>query len=127
VDTVFLLAQRPLRILDIDAPESKQPCTRADGSKWRCGQEAAFALSDWIGARTVTCESDELDRYGRHLAHCTVGGQDVAVWLASNGLVVPYRDCSCAVVRSAAARAEAAQLGIWSGSFQMPWDWRKAN
>jgi endonuclease YncB( thermonuclease family) len=26
-----------------------------------------------------------------------------------------------------AASAKAAQLGIWSGTFQMPWEWRKAN
>jgi endonuclease YncB( thermonuclease family) len=125
-DTIEIQGQR-IRILDIDAPESKQTCTRANGSKWRCGQQASLALSDWIGLRTVSCESDDLDRYGRHLANCTVGGQDVAQWLAGNGFAVPYRDCSCEAVRDATARARAAKLGIWSGSFQMPWKWRKAN
>jgi len=125
-DTLDIHGAR-IRILDIDAPESRQPCTRPDGVEWRCGQQAALALSDWIGAQVVTCESDRLDRYGRHLARCAIDGSDVAEWLASNGWGVPYRDCKCEVVRAAAGRAEAAQRGIWSGSFIMPWDWRKAN
>jgi endonuclease YncB( thermonuclease family) len=123
-DTIDVHGER-IRILDIDAPESRQSCTAADGSEWRCGQKAALALSDWIGARPVTCESDKLDRYGRHLARCTVAGADLAEWLATNGWVVPYRDCKCEIVREAAAGAKAAGLNIWSGTFKMPWDWRK--
>jgi endonuclease YncB( thermonuclease family) len=125
-DTLEIHGER-IRVLDIDAPESRQTCTAADGNEWRCGQKAALALSDWIGAQTVTCETTKLDRYGRHLARCTVGGQDIATWLAENGLAVPYRDCKCEVVREAADRAMNSKAGIWSGMFQMPWDWRKAH
>jgi endonuclease YncB( thermonuclease family) len=38
------------RVLDVDASESGQTCIAADGSERRCGQKAALALSDWIGA-----------------------------------------------------------------------------
>jgi endonuclease YncB( thermonuclease family) len=51
-DTMDIHGAR-IRILDIDTPESRQPCTRPDGGQWRCGQQAALALSDWIGARPV--------------------------------------------------------------------------
>lgn len=125
-DTIEIHGER-IRILDIDAPESRQLCTGADGVDYRCGQQAALAFADWIAHRVVTCESDKLDRYQRRLAHCSVGGQDVATWLAENGLAVPYRDCKCEVVRAAADRAKAEQLGIWAGEFALPWEWRAAN
>src|SRR5688500_16669723 len=89
-DTLDVHGSR-VRILDIDAPESRQPCTRPDGSEWRCGQQAALALADWIGSRPVTCETTRKDRYKRWLAHCTVGGKDLGLWLASQGWVFAYR------------------------------------
>jgi hypothetical protein len=52
---------------------------------WECGVEATFALIDWIGESDVVCETEGLDRYKRHLAHCTVEGEDLAVWLAESG------------------------------------------
>jgi endonuclease YncB( thermonuclease family) len=87
-DTLDIHGAR-IRILDIDAPESRQPCTRPDGVEWRCGQQAALALADWIGARPVICESAKLDRYKRRLARCSVGGMDLAEWLAGSGWGVP--------------------------------------
>jgi endonuclease YncB( thermonuclease family) len=116
-----------IRILDVDAPESRQTCTRPDGSEWKCGQQAAIALADWIGTRTVICETDRKDRYERWLAHCMSGGEDMARWLASRGWAVPYRECKCEVIRDASEGAQSLQRGIWSGTFMMPWEWRKAN
>jgi endonuclease YncB( thermonuclease family) len=124
-DTLEIHGER-IRILDIDAPESRQPCIRPDGSQWRCGQQAALALADWIGARAVTCDTDRRDRYKRWLARCQVGGEDIALWLAANGWAVPYRDCKCETVRGASQYAELHGLGIWSGTFMMPWEWRTA-
>jgi endonuclease YncB( thermonuclease family) len=40
----------------IDAQESGQTCTR-NRRRYRCGQEAAFALDDKIGSQVVTCAS----------------------------------------------------------------------
>lgn len=125
-DTLEIQGAR-IRILDIDAPESRQTCTASDGVAWRCGQKAALALADWIGARTVTCATDGKDRYGRWLARCAAGGQDLGQWMARTGWAVPYRDCKCEMIRTAADQAKAAQAGIWAGTFQMPWDWRKAH
>jgi endonuclease YncB( thermonuclease family) len=125
-DTIEIHGVR-IRLLDIDAPESKQTCTRSDGTEWRCGQQAALELVDWIGERHVTCRSEKLDKYGRHLANCSVGGDNLSQWLAMNGWAVPYRDCGCEVVRAASWGAELDKRGIWSGTFIMPWEWRKAN
>jgi endonuclease YncB( thermonuclease family) len=117
-----------IRFLDIDAPEKDQYCVQAQGDvSWECGVQATSALIDWIGQQVVTCETDKLDRYRRHLARCAVGGEDVATWLAESGWGVPYRDCKCEVVRTASAQAQQAERGIWIGPFVMPWEWRKAH
>ncbi|HET9395053.1 MAG TPA: thermonuclease family protein, partial [Nitrospiraceae bacterium] len=52
-DTLEIHGER-MRMLDIDAPESRQTCQDQDGAAWRCGQQAALALADWIGSRPVT-------------------------------------------------------------------------
>lgn len=122
-DTIEIHGER-IRILDVDAPESAQTCTKLDGTQWRCGQKAALALADWIGQRTVDCASTGYDKYGRLLARCAIGAEDVAKWLAANGWAVPYRDCKCEVVREAAAGAKREKKGIWTGEFEPPWEWR---
>jgi hypothetical protein len=122
-DTVEIHGER-IRILDIDAPESRQACTDQNGAEWRCGQRAGLALSDWIGQQTITCATDGKDKYGRWLARCAVGSEDLGRWMVAQGWAVPYRDCKCEVIRDAATAAKGAKRGIWSGTFQMPWDWR---
>jgi endonuclease YncB( thermonuclease family) len=130
-DTLDIRGER-VRILDIDAPESGQFCFKKtenlDVGAWPCGQKAALALSDWIGQQTVTCESTKKEAnelYKHWLARCTVAGQDVAEWLAANGWAVPYRDCKCDTTRNVAHGARAAQLGIWTSAFTLPWVWRE--
>lgn len=123
-DTLEIHGER-IRILDIDAPESRQTCEDEDGAPWRCGQQAALALADWIGTGSVTCQTNRRDRYKRWLAKCSVGGVDLAAWLAGHGWAVPYRDCTCEVVRDAADLARLEHVGIWAGTFMMPWTWRR--
>jgi endonuclease YncB( thermonuclease family) len=125
-DTIDIHGQR-IRLLDIDAPESRQPCIRPDGAEWRCGQKAALALADWIGTSTVSCETEKKDRYNRWLTRCSVADQDLALWLAESGWVFAYRDCKCEVIRAAVDRARADRLGIWSGEAMAPWEWRDKN
>lgn len=117
-----------IRLLDIDAPESGQLCFRKGESveqgAWSCGQQAAAALSAWIGEQKVTCDTTGQSARKSWFARCTVNGKDVAQWLAANGWAVPFQSCACETVRSAAKGARSAGLGIWSGAFTMPWEWR---
>jgi endonuclease YncB( thermonuclease family) len=125
-DTLEIHGER-IRILDIDALESRQTCQGQDGAAWRCGQEAALALADWIGQQPVSCETTKKDRYKRWLARCSAGGGDLATWLAGRGWGVPYRDCKCEAVRNASDFARRQRVGIWGCEFVMPWEWRAAH
>src|SRR6185295_10383678 len=50
-DTLEIHSER-IRILDIDAPESRQTCRALSGSEWKCGQWVARAVRvDWSARR----------------------------------------------------------------------------
>jgi endonuclease YncB( thermonuclease family) len=122
-DTLEIHGER-IRLAGIDAPESGQNCYYANGEPWRCGQAAALAVSDYIGRKTVQCESESLDRYGRHIATCYVDGSDINALIVASGLAVAYRKYSSLYIADENT-AKASQIGMWSGEFIYPWDWRK--
>lgn len=124
-DTIEIHGQR-FRLSGIDAPESKQLCSDAEGKAYRCGQVAANALAVFIGRQTVSCAKVDIDRYQRIVAECSVGGGDVGQYMVGSGLAVAYRKYSTAYVPDEEA-AQTNGIGIWSGTFEMPWDWRKAH
>jgi endonuclease YncB( thermonuclease family) len=120
-DTIEIHGER-IRLFGIDAPESRQLCT-VSGEPYRCGQQAALALADHIGQRTVRCEERDRDRYGRMVAVCWVGDEDVSAWMMQEGRALAFRKYSSRyVVEEDAARA--AGRGIWLGTFKAPWEWR---
>jgi endonuclease YncB( thermonuclease family) len=124
-DTIEIHSQR-FRISGIDTPEAKQLCNDASGKAYRCGQVAANALAALIGRQTVSCVKVDIDRYQRIVAECSVAGRDVGRFMVASGLAVAYRKYSTAYVPDEEA-AQISQTGIWSGTFDMPWDWRKAH
>ena len=121
-DTIEIHGQR-IRLFGIDAPESNQLCVRPTGERWRCGQQASFALADRIGRTTVICQPRDLDRYGRVVAVCFEGNEDLNRWMVASGWAVAFRRYSLDYVPDEAA-ARRIQVNIWSGAFDMPWDWR---
>lgn len=121
-DTLELHGQR-IRLFGIDAPETGQRCSRADGSQWRCGREAAFALDDLVQGHTVTCVGRDTDRWDRIIAVCDIGGVDLGQWMIESGWATAYRRYSRDYV-PAEDRARSSGRGIWSGSFEDPERWR---
>ncbi|MDH2329172.1 thermonuclease family protein [Cereibacter sp. SYSU M97828] len=111
-DTIDLHGTR-IRLHGIDAPESRQTCTLPSGRDWRCGQEAALALSDRIGRASVECVEKDTDRYGRMVAVCYLGRENLNAWMVSEGWAVAYRQYSTDYV-GAEAQARAGKAGIWS-------------
>lgn len=122
-DTIEIHGER-IRLNGIDAPESGQTCRKADGSPYRCGQVAAFALADWIGRSLVICHPQGEDRYGRTIAACSVRDEDMGRWLVEQGHALAYRRYSQEYV-PAEAEAAGRKLGVWQGAFVPPWDWRR--
>jgi len=121
-DTIEIHGQR-IRLFGIDAPEHDQLC-EAGGNQYRCGQQAALALADQIGRQTVDCAPRDVDQYGRFVAVCSAGGEDLNAWMVRNGWALAYRHYSAAYVPDEDA-AHLAGLGIWRGTFDTPWDWRR--
>ena len=124
-DTIEIRGER-IRLVSIDAPEARQTCLDAQARTWRCGQQAALALSDLIARRPVSCRSEGTDRYARILGDCTVGDISLSAWLVENGWAIPYYDRNRRH-DPAVRRAEAARRGIWSGTFEKPDVWRRQN
>ena len=121
-DTIEIHGQR-IRLHGIDAPESGQGCNRRDGTSWRCGQQASLALADHIGTATVRCEPHGHDRYRRIIAVCFKRSEDLNRWMVTSGWAVAYRKYSLDYVADE-EKAHRAGLKLWSGTFEMPWDWR---
>jgi endonuclease YncB( thermonuclease family) len=122
-DTLEIRGTR-IRFHGVDAPESAQTCQSTDGKAYRCGQQAALALSDKIGIANVSCEQKDIDRYQRIVAVCSAKGEDLNAWLVQEGYALAYRQYGTDYVPQETA-AKNAKQGIWAGTFTPPWDWRK--
>jgi len=122
-DTIELQGQR-IRLWGIDAPEGRQTCQRR-GSDYRCGQEAANALDRHINARPVVCMQQDVDRYGRVVARCSVGGSDLGAWLVRRGLAIRYPEYAGRAYIVEEASARLGRRGVWAGTFVVPWEWRR--
>jgi endonuclease YncB( thermonuclease family) len=123
-DTVYLGTTR-LRLVGIDAPESDQLCLDAGAKVVTCGLEAKNRLSSYSAGRSWTRTVSGGDPYGRSVATCFIGQEDVSSWLVRNGLALAYRQYSLAYVRD--EEPAPIRRGMWSGAFIAPWDWRHGN
>jgi endonuclease YncB( thermonuclease family) len=56
----------------------------------QCGAKAANDLDAFIASRPVNCLPISLDRYGRTVAMCLVGGADLGDWLVRDGLALDW-------------------------------------
>jgi endonuclease YncB( thermonuclease family) len=112
-----------IRLNGIDAPETDQTCLDRKGHRWACGIEARDALSRFIAGRSVSCAVSGADVYGRKLATCSAGGENLNVRLVREGRALAYRKYSLQYVADEEA-AHAAGRGLWAGAFIAPWDWR---
>lgn len=119
----LVVSGEQVRLYGIDAPESDQVCEK-DREVYPCGQVASNALAEKVGRRPVRCEVRDIDRYGRLVAVCFAGNEDLSRWMAREGHAVAYRYFSDAYIADENA-AKKARLGVWAGRFVMPWQWRR--
>lgn len=88
-DTIEIHQQR-IRLSGIDAPESDQLCRGDDSLPYRCGAKPANELDRFIADRPVSCIDIDERTYNRVVAVCTVGGVDLADWMARQGLAFDW-------------------------------------
>lgn len=123
-DTLEVHGQR-IRLWGVDAPESRQSCENETGATYACGRISARRLDQHLMDQTVSCFELDHDRYGRMVARCEINGEDVGAWLVKQGLAVRYaRYAGTAyMIEEIAARRD--RIGVWSGRFTNPEDWRR--
>jgi endonuclease YncB( thermonuclease family) len=122
-DTIEIHGTR-IRLFGIDAPENDQTCHDDDGKLYRCGQKAALDLSAFIASKTVSCDPQAIDRYGRTVAICSVERIDLADWLVRSGLAFDWPQYSKGLYTDTQKAAERSGDGMWGGQWVVPWRYR---
>jgi len=120
----IVIGDKRIRLHGIDTPEAKQTCERRDGTKYRCGDMATFALAELIEEHWVTCKGDTTDRYGRLIGTCVTGPVNLNAEMVRRGWALAYRRYSSDYVAEE-DEARAAGRGLWQGRFVPPWEWRR--
>ena len=109
--------QVKVRLHGIDAPEAKQAF----------GTVARKALADLIAEKVVSVEEVDRDRYGRTVAHVTIGGKLVNAEMVRSGLAWRYvtydKRNEFGGLEDEARRQ---RRGLWADAHPIaPWEWRK--
>jgi endonuclease YncB( thermonuclease family) len=114
---------RKVRILGIDAPETKQPF----------GTRAKQTMSTLAFGKHGFADCSTVDRYGRDVCKVTVDQRDVGLELISKGFAwhfKRYQRSQLLADRASYAEAEDnarnVKVGLWSVVDPIPpWEWRK--
>lgn len=126
-DTITILdntkTQHKIRLVGIDAPESKQAF----------GQASKRHLSSLVFDREVTLDCGKTDKYRREVCVVMVDGQDANLAQVKAGMAWWYR--AYAKEQTAAQRAShegaevsarVGRVGLWQDADPVaPWEWRK--
>ena len=124
-DTIYL-GNVKYRLHGIDAPETKQKCKKKN-KDYYCGKEATKFLKFLVKEEgRVICKKKDVDRYKRIVAVCYYNTQNLNKLMVRNGWAIAYRKYSKDYINDE-NYAKENQLGIWSGDFLEPSQWRKEN
>ena len=132
-DTI-IINKKKIRLFGIDAPELEQHCKKPWiqfnfinlNKDYNCGLVAKEKLKKIISKNKIKCIGEKYDRYKRLIAICYKKGKDLNKWLVRNGLAINYTKYSKKYLRSE-NQAKREKVGLWSGEFDEPWEWRKKN
>jgi len=119
-DTITILVnggkQERIRLLDIDAPEKKQPY---------CEKARAY-LSGMVAGKTVSVEFKNRDKYGRILGTVFVDGKNVNEEMVRAGLAWNYHYSKNKRFAELEDEARRKRLNIFSDTKPIsPYDYRK--
>ena len=119
------IGKNRIRLQGIDAPELKQKCVK-ENQEYSCGLDSKNFLKYLVNDSHVECKYNELDRYNRILGMCFVNGVNINELMVENGWALAYRKYD-KIFSDNESNARKGSRGIWSGDFEKPWNWRKAN
>jgi len=131
-DTIKI-SKYKIRLHGIDAPEKKQICQRpylnlvffSLYEDYFCGVFVTNKLKEFIENKIIECRvNDKKDFFGRYLGVCYKNNLNINQWLVENGYAVAFIKYSKDYVKFEEI-AKKNKVGIWSGKFLMPWEWRK--
>ncbi|HHZ7348029.1 TPA: thermonuclease family protein [Escherichia coli] len=109
-----------VRLINIDAPEKKQPFGR-----WSANQLKAL-----LAGQSVTVSYTQTDRYGRIIGRVfTMNGTDASRFMVQSGAAWVYDRYNTDKSLPALQReAQEQKRGLWSDSNPVPpWEWRHKN
>lgn len=126
-DTLQLSNGQKVRLCGIDAPEKDQPL----------GPESTANLQRLVDAAggAVMVQENDLDRYGRIVGEVFTqqGGQEQHLnseqLMVGMAYVYPQYIAGCDnadVMKDAEKMAQEGRQGVWAGSYQRPWEYRRA-
>lgn len=120
----FTVAGVKIRLFGVDAPEMDQGCRRPDGSDWACGRWTTDQVRRLLDGRDLRCVKETYDTYGRMVARCYLGQQDLAKTLVRDGVVFAYARYSSDYLADEAA-AQSAKRGLWAAQTIAPAEFRR--
>ncbi len=126
-DTIEINHNR-IRLIGIDAPESKQKCLDKNYFEYLCGEVSTAFLKKLIDDQTVECSSGGKDIYQRYLGNCKLGKININYEMVKNGMAIIYnlKDADDEL-KNLESTAQNKKLGIWQGAFEEPKSYRKKN
>jgi endonuclease YncB( thermonuclease family) len=122
-DTLTMLVSRKqikVRLVDIDAPERKQPF----------GTRSRQSLFEICGGKSARFDDRGEDRYGRTLGQVACAGVDANEEQVRRGMAWVFERYAPkdSPLYALQAEARAAKRGLWQDARPVPpWDWRKAD
>lgn len=119
-DTLAFSNGGRVRIGNIDAPEIDQTCREEGGYIYHCGEAATTNLTALIFGELVTCRKTGVDVYKRIVADCYARQLNLGEEMVRSGWAVSDKRY---VREESYARYN--NRGIWRGTFDLPWIWRK--
>ena len=123
-DTIHI-DKNKIRLHGIDAPERNQNCLY-NNQEWACGKESTSALKKLINNQLINCKIKSIDRYNRYVAICFANKINLNKLMVKKGWATSYKYYSMDFI----LEEESARLnkeGIWRGTFEDPYEFRKNN
>lgn len=106
-DTIEIRGTR-IRLSGFDTPERGSMCGTTNAY-----QQAALALSDFIGRKNVECAVSGTDQYSRTIATCFVQGTDLGTFMVESGWGRDWRRYSGGKYAPAERAARSGNRGLW--------------